>query len=69
MLTAPARRVLSIRESALADRDLALVAECDLQLASWGIDPADETSDPVTVTEPAPEARPARARVRTRVGR
>ena len=69
MLTAPARRVLTIRKNALADHDLAVVAECDLQLASWGIDPADETSNPVTVTEPAPEARPARARVRTRIER
>ncbi len=39
MFDAPARRVLAVRLGAVAAGDSSLVAECDLQLARWGIDP------------------------------
>jgi hypothetical protein len=63
-LTAPVRRVLAIREDAIAIGDANLVAEIDAQLARWGIT-ATETRSVETAT-PVPSVK--RTRTRTRKG-
>ena len=54
MLTAPARRILALRQVAAEIGDAGLFRECDWQLARWGISPDQVTTDTTT-----PEAREA----------
>lgn len=60
MFDAPARRVLATRLQAVQAGDHNLVAECNLLLARWGIDP--------DIHQTAVPAEPVR-RVRTRGGK
>ena len=63
-LTAPVRRVLAIREDAIAMGDANLVAEIDAQLARWGITATETRS--VETAIPVPSVK--RTRTRTRKG-